>query len=218
MNKIKPVSLFVVAILGPCLCLDVGCGKSQEQKAKDSQEVAAEAFADAFAALEEAREQTAKDDDDTPPMKTVKLGTTIQLGSLEITPVAAELRKIRIKPLLGREMKEKGPFLVLTVRVKNISEGQVFSPFMTAEVRDNFNNELDDGVASFEIGMVDGNDVAEDISPGETGTVLLCKAVKIAKATSYQWDVTSTTDNTDDFEQWRCQTTVAEIKTAEPSK
>ena len=143
MNSTNRLSLLlVISVFGSPLGLMVSCSKSPEQKKQDAQEAAAQAFAEAFAKLGEANEQAAKVEEDQLAERTVKLGETIRLGSLDLTPVSAELRKVKVKSLFGDQSQEKGPFLVLTITAKNISEGQVFKPFMTAEVRDNFGNEL----------------------------------------------------------------------------
>jgi len=213
----KHFSVLLISILSSFFAL-AGCGKSEEQKKKDAQVAAAKAFAEAFTKLGEATQETQKVEEDKLAKRSIKLGETISLGSLELAPVSVELRKVAVKPLFGDELEQKGPFLVLTVRAKNISEGQVFKPFMTAEVQDNFGNELDDGVDLLETGMIEGNDAVKEISPGETGMVLLCKSVKISKATSYRWDVSSNVDNNDTFEPWRCSIDVSEIKVVGTSK
>jgi hypothetical protein len=211
MNKHMSLVVAIAVTLG-------GCGKSEEQKKKDAQEAAAQAFVEAFGKLGEVSEQAEKVEEDKLSKRTLKLGSSIRLGSLELSPASVELRKVGVKPLFGEELEQKGPFLVLTVRAKNVSEGQVFNPFMTADVKDNFGNELDDALGLTEIGMIDGSEILKEIGPGETGTVLICKAVKIPKATSYQWDLSSQVDNKDTYEQWRCTTTVSEIKVVDSSK
>jgi hypothetical protein len=129
--------------------------------------------------------------------RVVKLGTTRKFGSVQITPVSLEYRRITGERGMFRPTKFRSDetLLVLTFEVKNISEGQVFTPSSWASVSDNFGNKLDDPFEhDFDV-KIDGNENRRELKPGEKARIVLCRKPKIETSTSYQWEVHTRANN-----------------------
>lgn len=131
------------------------------------------------------------------------IGETVRLGNLKITPVSATKRSIVVSPAFGgrdQRMEREGPFVVITVEVENLSEGQVFNPFAYATGVDNFGNDLKN---------LDSNVIVREpeewfgeLQPGEKGVVTLILEPPNPKAKWFQIQVSQTVDNQKKKERW----------------
>jgi len=160
--------------------------------------------------------------EELPQQRTIRLGETITLQSLEITPQTVEFCKV--KALLYSSEVEAGPYLVLTCRLQNISAGQVFRPFFIIHGKDSFGNELQ---RCESYGWHGSHN--DDIRPGEEVTFLACMERKIDTATSYVWDIRARVNNkvdpsssiivpADALESWRLEFDADEIEIPAPPK
>lgn len=135
---------------------------------------------------------------------TVAIGKTLRLGSLELTPVSVEFRKASVsRGGFQPETSIDGPYLVLTVRVKNVSEGQVFSPFCSASAKDNYGNKLESPFSVTEIATVEASKERDELYPGKEAILLLCIERKIPKASRYDWVIRTRISNEEEQEGYR---------------
>ena len=132
----------------------------------------------------------------------IRLGQTITLDQVKVTPQKLELRRIRSKYERDEETPE--PVLVLTVLVENISKGQVFAPHASAKAKDNFGNELEKVGGRLGSFFPEGSAEYDDLKPGQQAIVILCIEPKIDTAQSYQWEISQTCNNSkdDSYRDW----------------
>ena len=199
------IALVALSLLGN------GCGKSQEQKGTETAEGAfAEigAFTDAQEEKETKREALMK-------KRTIRLGQSITLQSLKITPIK-EFRKVRSD---SYKVKDEGPHLVVTLRVKNISEGEVFDPnILTAFGEDSFGNQIVEA-PKYDHCTTPGSHRG-DVLPGQEVDCLFCMSRKIASAKWYVLEITSRVSNKSEgeYEHWRLKFDVSEVVVVDASE
>lgn len=133
--------------------------------------------------------------------RALTIGQSIAFGGVEVTPLTVELRTVSgWKKSFGEERTQvvsKEPLLVLTLRIKNVSQGAVFSPvtektLRASHVTDNFNNVMGAFVqGAFEMDDLefDGQTLGE-LKPGQSMTTLiLSEKPKVENAQSFRWQV-----------------------------
>ncbi len=122
----------------------------------------------------------------------VRIGDTITMGNLEISPVAAEIRKASGKTMgiRGEDFETDEEVLVLTLEVKNISEGRVFRPLIySGKVTDSFGNEMSRPFDSFTLYLIEDCKSREDIQPGETVIIRDMRQLRLKTAKSFTWQM-----------------------------
>jgi hypothetical protein len=151
-----------------------------------------------FSALTNATEKS-----DSAEENAVTLGQTIQLGNLKITPRSATKRSITVRQIYDIKSKGgvlEGPFIVITADVENISEGQVFDPFPTAEGIDNYGNELKSLETLTKV--IDPDAGYGDLKPGERKTVAIVLEPKNLDAKWFRIRVLQWVDNRKTTGRW----------------
>jgi len=151
------------------------------------------------------------DDDDETALPVIRKGRLVstkprQLGNLKVTPMAAEYRDIMVeKGVFNTSVEREGPYLVLTFRAENTSEGQVFRPYTkVVSATDNFGNKLDDPHEYSDTIVVENEELTE-LQPGQACKVVLVRKLKYAKATTFVWQLQTQVDNQSDFPSWEVQ-------------
>jgi hypothetical protein len=101
----------------------------------------------------------------------LRLGDAVTVGNLEVRATSVRVGTIRY------EDRDLGPFLLVTCRVKNTHEGQVFDPFSPEFVRyshyrDEFDNrhvcEYSHGrMVWLDLLLAEGTELITDVKPGE---------------------------------------------------
>lgn len=135
-----------------------------------------------------------------------KLNKTFMLGNLQITPIKFELVRLQVRPLFGELQLRDSKSVVLSFFAKNISEGEVFSPFTSMEVIDSFGNVCSDPTdrVSFSSSVaIDYNGILQDILPGETAKVMVAFDPKIETAKEYNCVLFTQTSNKNDYKRWQ---------------
>ncbi len=133
--------------------------------------------------------------------RALALGQASAFGGVEVTPLTVELRTVSgWRKSFGEErtaVLSKEPLLVLTLRIRNVSQGAVFSPvtektLRASHITDNFNNVMQAVVkGAFEMDdfEFDGQTLG-DLKPGQSMTTLiLCERPKVENANSFRWQV-----------------------------
>lgn len=134
------------------------------------------------------------------------LGKPFTLGNLQITPAGFDLVTLRERPLFGDLQPRKTKSFVFSFSAKNISDGQVFSPYTSMDVTDNFGNKCADPTDSATISTsvtIDGNEMLQKLRPGETAKVKVAFDPQLENAHEYSCVLTTQTSNQDDYEEWR---------------
>lgn len=134
------------------------------------------------------------------------LGESFILGNLEITPVEVSLVTLHERTMFGESEPRETKSFLFTFSAENVSDGQVFAPFTTIDVTDNFGNSCPDPTdsAGFSTRVtIDGNDILRKIRPGETATVMVAFDPQLANASSYSCVLTTNTSNQDDYRKWQ---------------
>lgn len=133
----------------------------------------------------------------------ITTGQTIELGSLRITPTKVEMRPIKVQRSFGiggQELVLPGPFILLHVKVENISGGQVFNPFAYAVGDDNFGNKLES--VDDDYFVVDPKCWFGDLHPGKTAMLTLILRPMNPKAGTFNVRVHQTVDNKNTTGEW----------------
>jgi hypothetical protein len=180
--------------------------KSAQDRARESAEIEAEiarqqALDQISAKFEQNRQQQQAALAAETAGRQVKLGQSLELGGVQVTPERAEFRKLRWRELNepDRPFEETGTLLVVTLKVKNISAGQTFKPVSRAKVTDNFGNPLKSPFPELSRPLVEGSDDTQPLPPGQEATVLLCVQPKNPKARSYEWEISTTASDSPSF-------------------
>jgi len=153
-----------------------------------------------------AEEAAAKEEEEKQKLiasHTLELGQSLTIDGIEFKPIRIAQKKVKgiRKPLSGQEseIQSKEEVLVLYCEIRNITEGQVFSP-VTLEtlqgcpVTDNFNNRMSPFVPSAILGAT-RKDFFEDqdlreIKPNEIlETTVMAKKPVVENADSFTWEL-----------------------------
>ena len=152
----------------------------------------------------------------TPTESSARLGQAVTIGQLRVTPKMVEFRKVRSKYRSDSGTQE--PVLALSVVVENISKGEVFEPYTSADGSDNFGNTLDQVKASGDTFFAEGSAEFDDLKPGQKATVIVCLKPKTETATSYQWHISQKCGNRENARQgWNLTFDASEIIRKNPT-
>ena len=130
------------------------------------------------------------------PADPLAINERLQLGKSIITPISIDFRKVTDEFHFFSRGQTEHPVLVLTWRVKNVSEGQVFSPDWFClfdggiDVIDNFGNRLQ----VFDC-LAEGSQHEEDLQPGEEAIIIVAAIPKNLSAKWYHWTIGQRTSN-----------------------
>jgi hypothetical protein len=167
----------------------------------------------AAAPSEDAPTPPVADADGASGPRATRLGQTLTLDQLKVTPQKVELKRVRGKWANSTDGENElpEPVLALTLLVENISQGQVFSPYAWAKGKDSFGNELEEVGTDFARFYPAGSAQFDDLKPGRQAIVILCLKPKIDTAASYRWEIMQTcTNKKESYQHW-----VLEFKAAE---
>jgi hypothetical protein len=134
------------------------------------------------------------------------LGQEFQLGNLKITPLRFDETTLDEKPTFGDLRPRDVKSMVLTISVRNTSGGQVFTPYSSMEVTDNFGNVCPDPTHSEAFASrvwIKGNEMFEDLRPGKTATVKVAFDPQVDNASEYTCKFTAQTSNKKKFDHWQ---------------
>ena len=150
-----------------------------------------------------------KEDPSAP--STIRLGHTITLDQLKVTPTKVEFRKVKGKYDDDPETKE--PVLALSILVENVSKGQVFQPYISASGNDNFGNPLDKVTTGYNDKVIPkGSARAHDSRQATKRPSPSCLKPKLDTATSYQREISQKCNNKDlGYEHWTLMFDASEI-------
>jgi hypothetical protein len=154
----------------------------------------------------------------SPPIESpsVRLGETITLDQLKVTPTKVELKKVKSR---HDERETKEPVLSLTIEVENISDGQVFTPYASATGKDSFGNDLEEVGGQFGSFSPEGSAELDDLKPKQKAIVVVCLVPKLDTAASYQWKLLQECNNKkDDYRNWTLKFDASEISRPSLSK
>lgn len=135
-----------------------------------------------------------------------ELNKPFVLGKLEITPLSFEPVTLNERPMLGDVRPRDTQSIVFSFAAKNISEGEVFPPFSTMEVIDNFGNTCPDPtepVAFSPSVTIESNGLLRDLRPGETAKVMIAFDPQIETAKEYLCTLATKTSNRNDYKTWQ---------------
>jgi hypothetical protein len=133
----------------------------------------------------------------------VELGKSFRVGKLEILP-----ERIRFMNLPGVTLSDSKSY-VLTIKLRNISDGLVLPAFSEGAAVDNFGNKcLDSGHVS-----IRRNKIYEDIQPGESAVVYLAFEPATEKAKYFDWTITTETSKQGESQNWRIRFSPDDAKT-----
>ena len=145
-----------------------------------------------------------------------RLGQTIVLDQVKVTPRTVELRKVRNK---NNDQETKEPVLALTLVVENVSQGQVFSPYASASGKDNFGNDLQEVGGKYGSFYPEGSAAYDDLKPSQKAVVIVCLEPKMETATSYKWELTQKCNNQEHgFQSWTLSFDSPEISRPKPGR
>jgi hypothetical protein len=177
----------------------------QAHEAANNSKAESQSFAQSFEQAErDARELEKRDR----LKRFIALGQSRVLGYVEVTPVSFELRHVSGARgfVSSSKFKSDEPVLVFTFEVKNISEGQVFNPFSSLDVLDNFGNKLECPFGRDNDVRLEGSENLKEIKPGESARMVFCRKAKINTSTSYDWEFHTCTSNSEQrlgvWESW----------------
>jgi hypothetical protein len=216
---------FTMRFFAVFLIVAAGCGKPpvtvsvrppaapfrQPQEAPSKPPVAVPAAVPAAA-------PAAEDTGDREGPQVVRLGETVRAGGLEITPQKVEYRMVPVLDVFDSdEKKEVGPHMVLTIAVKNITEGQVIQPFTLVEAIDSFGNTLQPPLSDHEIPQI-GGAIEDGIKPGESAVVVEIMERAVENAKSYRWTCNTHCSNSQqaDFAEWIVEFDNDDVVTSDP--
>jgi hypothetical protein len=119
-----------------------------------------------------------------PPVATdhmTTIGQTVQMGSLEVTPLSVTSGRIRLKRAMGDQRKDGGSdALKLRLRFKNVSKDIIFAPLDEAFVRERQRGAADSLIETADDGQIEmyslavqsewtiDGQVFQEIGPGES--------------------------------------------------
>ena len=135
-----------------------------------------------------------------------ELKKSFTLGNLQITPDGFELLTLLEKPLFGEMQPRQTKSFVFTFSAKNISDGEVFAPFTTLKVTDNFGNVCPNPTAhaAFTSSVtIESNEMLKKLWPGKSARVMVAFDPQIQKAKEYTCNLITQSSNREDYKKWQ---------------
>jgi len=153
--------------------------------------------------LEEAELAATRKERELLAERTIGLGQSLQVGDLQITPQRAEYRKVRWRPGSApqRGFEEAGPFLVITLAAKNTSSSSQLKPETRIQGSDSSGNRLKSPFPELSLPIVEGSNQHEPLPPGGEATIIVCVERKLAKARSYELELSTAASDSKKFDE-----------------
>jgi hypothetical protein len=201
--------LLAVFVASPRIASPIASGEAKPSQEHDTSQIApfieGSSFADRLkkrqAEQKRRAEEEARVEQEKIVSRTIRLGETKVVGNLSVTPVKIERRKpMVVKAELFSQERPEAPDdefrLILTLKLLNVSEGQVFSPLGMSEklshctFEDNFGNRHE-ALTRDMLGMKSYKEQEiSEMKPGdESLAILIAEEPKVKNAKEFTWRI-----------------------------
>jgi hypothetical protein len=132
------------------------------------------------------------------PMEKTKIGETIQVGNVEITPLQVKKGRVKVTKIMDSTKSYSERVLILICRVKNISEVQIFAPlnhlsYIESNLVDEHGNQIPVYLRGVEYDIA--GQETKKLFPGKTREYFILAELPVVESKNFSWEIPVVIDN-----------------------